>query len=257
MVTHLCAYLVSDYGKTGVELPVVKDDVLTQTGTGRFLVPTGMNNVHFAYAAGANLTEAYLKSPSLEVRRHVARIIPGNYGSLTLDTNKIPVFKPLRPLALSADEELSVIASYGGTAAAYNLALVALGPPTLPPVPAGEIRMVKATSNTTLTAGAWTTCTMTLEKALEVGTYALVGFIPISANALAARAIITGQVYRPGVPAIAGSEPGARVLSDKYLKDLQFYEMGRFTHLTIPQFQFLASAADTSETVYMFIVKVA
>jgi len=257
MTTHLAAYLVSDYGKTEVELSVVKDDVLTQTAATRFMVPVGLNNVHWAYAAGANLTEAYLKSPSLEVRRHKPRIIPGNYGALSLDLNKIPVWKPVRPLTLSETEELSVIASYGGTAAAYNLALVALGPPALPPVPAGEIRMIKLTSSTALTAGAWTTCIMTPEVALEVGTYALVGFIPISAGALAARAIFTGQYWRPGVPAIAGSDPGARVINDKYLKDLQFYEMGRFTHNSLPMFQFLSSSADTSETVYAYIVKVA
>jgi len=257
MATHVFAYYVDDYNKVDVELPAVKDDVLTQIGDTRFLIPPGLNNIHWVHVAGANLTEAYLESPSLGTRRFVARVIPGNYGALALDLDKIPVMKPPRPIPLAATEQLAVKVSYGGTAAAPNVAVVALGPPTLPPVPAGDIILLKLTSSTPLVAGQWTTCVMTPEKALDVGTYALVGFIPISANAIAARAIITGQVNRPGVPAIAGSEPEARVFAQKYLDAFQFYEMGRFTHLTIPTFQFLSAAADTSETVYAYIIKVA
>jgi hypothetical protein len=56
---------------------------------------------------------------------------------------------------------------------------------------------------------------------------------------------------------IPGTEPSAldfeNNLFDKYPK----YEMGRFSHITIPEFQFLSKTADTSETVYMYLVKVA
>jgi hypothetical protein len=83
----------------------------------------------------------------------------------------------------------------------------------------------------------------------------LIGFIPISANVLAARALIVGQNTRPGVPGISGTEGVARDFDPASRAIMQPYDMGRFTHLTIPQIQFFASVADTVETVILSLVK--
>jgi hypothetical protein len=257
MPSHLVAFYVEDYGKTDQEMPLVEDQVLTKTAAGRILLPAEYHFVHWAYAAGVNLQDAYIYTPSLETRRWLARIIPGNYGALGMDLAKSPVFSPARPIELLEEEEMMVKYTTGGTAAAASAVLVCLGPATLPDMPAGDIRIMKCTASTTLTKGVWTPISYTPEKTFEKGEYALVGLIPISANAIAARVRFEGQVWRPGVPAIAGSEPAAKVFTKDYLLYTQFYEMGRFTHLRLPQIEFLAAAADTSETVYLIYVKTA
>jgi len=81
------------------------------------------------------------------------------------------------------------------------------------------------------------------------------GFIPISANCIAARVLIPGQVERPaclGIKAANDRNLEINEFREKYF----FQNMGTFTHIAIPEFQFLASAADTSQIVYMFVRKV-
>jgi hypothetical protein len=133
--------------------------------------------------------------------------------------------------------------------------LVALGPATQPAVPGGQLRIIRATGTTTLTPNAWTTVAVTPEQSIEPGTYELIGFIAISANAIAARAIITGQVWRPGLPALNGSEAAALDFNRVPLQELMFEPMGTFDHQNFPQFQFFAAAADTAETVYLYVIK--
>ena len=119
---------------------------------------------------------------------------------------------------------------------------------------------MRCRSSTTLTAREWTSCKITPDVSLEVGTYTLVGMLANSATAIAARAIISGQVWRPGVPALAGDERVVKNCDPLYLSGVQRYAMGSFTHLTIPEIQFLANAADSgtdAQRVYLYLVKTA
>jgi hypothetical protein len=84
-----------------------------------------------------------------------------------------------------------------------------------------------------------------------------VKFIAISTNIIAARVIIPGQVWRPGLPGFPGAEEDALACGTDVLKLLPSYEMGRFDHLHLPEFQFLANDTDTDEVVYLYLVKVA
>lgn len=256
MVTHLCAYYQSAYPTTPTEMPVVPDDVLTRTAATRFMVPAGLKNVLFAFAAGDNLVEARLFSPSLETRKYIARIIPFRRGAPKLDSTKVQIYKPTPPLKLAETEELSILYQTDGTAAADYYVVVSLAPDTLPPPPTGDPIWIKCVGSSTLSKGAWTTVKLTPEVQLEPGIYSIIRFIPISANVVAARLIIPGQVWRPGVIGLPGAESDARDHSPLYHIIFPEYEMGRFSHLQIPEVQFLANDADTNEIVYMKVVKV-
>jgi hypothetical protein len=234
---------------------VVKDDVLTQSGTSRFYVPADVSYVHWKAALSTNLTRAYIKTPSLEVRRTLPDVVPHVNDAVSFPLNIFAVDKPFAPISLVPTEELSFYALTGANVRAYGL--VSLGPATLPPAPAGDIRVVRCTGSTTLVPNEWTSVPITPEISLEAGTYALIGFLPISSGCIAARAIITGQVWRPGVAGVAGTEAAAKKLEPDYLKQLQGYLMGTFSHINIPVIQFLSSSADTSEVVYLFLVKTA
>jgi hypothetical protein len=83
-----------------------------------------------------------------------------------------------------------------------------------------------------------------------------VNFIAYSQNCIAARAIVQGQPYRGGVLGLSGSsESAALQFSTEFMNYFADYNYGIFTHKAIPQFEFLSSAADTSQVVYMKVVK--
>lgn len=255
MTTHLCAYTQVLETDKETEVDVIKDDVLTQSGTKRFYVPAELSFVRWKAALSTALKKARIYTPSLEVRRTVPYVIPQVSDAITFPLHYFAVEKCEPPISLAPTEELSFYAETSAATRVYGL--VSLGPETLPPVPSGPIRLVRCTGSTTLVPNQWTTVPVTPDVSLEVGTYTLIAFLPISANCVAARALIHGQVWRPGVPGIAAEDDVAKSLEPAYLRDVQYYAMGTFNHINLPSFQFLSSAADTSEVVYMWLVKTA
>jgi len=253
MPAHLIAFSSVVPTDTLQELTALKDDVLTRTSDNRYLVPGEINNVHYAAALSTALSDAYLFAPSFEVKRTRPRIIPSEVSQLKFDLGnpKVCEFKP--PLALVPTEELSFYGKASANVRVVGLAL--LGSTALEAPPSGEVRVVRCTSNTTLTPFEWTTCKLTPDISLEAGTYALVGFKAISDNAIAARVIVRGQLYRPGVPALAGREPAVWAHGKRYDELCKLMNFGTFGHLDIPEIQFLSSAADDTEVVYLYLVK--
>jgi hypothetical protein len=255
-MNHLCAFYKSIDSATLVALDTVVDDILTRPSPDRFQVPTDLSAIAWAIALGTDLTRAQLVSPSIEVRRMSLDIIPQSRGQLYLTLEAIRAFVPKSDLLLTPTENFMVYASEDGYGATDVAALVSLkAPGALPAMPAGDIRVIRATAAQTLTPYQWTTFTPTYEKDLEPGTYQLVGFIPSSANVIAARALFMGQGYRPGVPGVAGSVEDALNFGADWFDKVMWYAMGQFTHISPPQFQFLASEADSAETIILFVVK--
>jgi hypothetical protein len=252
---HLCAFYASIDSATPTELNTIVDDVLTRSGATRFSVPKDFNFIQWAAALGPNVTRAKLDTPTLGVQRQTLEIHPRQRGAVSFNLDNPQIFLPPTPIPLTPTEELSALAAEDAAGASAVYVLVALGPANQPAVPGGQLRMIRATGATALTPNAWTTVAVTPEQSIEPGTYELIGFIAISANAIAARALITGQVWRPGLPALAGNEPAALDFNRHPLHDLMFEPMGTFDHQNFPQFQFLASAADAAETVYLYVVK--
>lgn len=255
-MNHLCAFYESIDSASLIEINNVVDDVLTRASEERFLVPEEFDHLLWAAALGPNVTRAKVETPSLGVRRMVTEIIPRKRGGVAFDLSKPQIFLPPAPIPLTASEELAFHAAEDAVGASAIYGLIALGPASQPAMPTGDLRIIRATGTTTLTPNKWTTVSVTPELSLEPGRYALIGFIAISANAIAARALITGQNWRPGMPALTGSEAAAVDFQILNLERLHFEMMGEFTHINPPQFQFLSSAADTSETVFMYVIKV-
>jgi hypothetical protein len=258
MPLHLFAYKETVPANTTKELTIVKDDVLTRTGDTRFMVPVGLHNVVFGFCGGVDLGDAYIKTASLETKRYIARIIPKNVAGVTVSKDAPEIYVPKVPLKLADTEEIMVVAqNTNNTTARDIVAVLALALDTLPAIPTGEPFVVKCTGTTTLTPFEWTSVKLIPEVTLPVGTYAITGMLPISSGCIAARLLIPGQVWRPGVFGVAGSEPSALDFAQGLLDKLPRYEMGRFPHNAIPEVQFLSASADTDEVVYLELVKVA
>lgn len=256
MPQHLVAYQQSIDAATLTAINTVNDDVLTRQGATRFVVPTDYNNIRWAVALGANLSRAHVEAPSLEVRRVRADIIPHVRGGSALSATGPEIWKPPVPVALTPSEEMEVNVTEDAAGASQVDVLVSLGMADLPAAPDGDRRRVRATGTTTLVARAWTTVPLTLEMSLEAGLYALVGFLPISAGVIGARALITGQVFRPGKPGRAAAEVTARDFDGSSWYFEPEYDMGEFDHLNFPQFQFYSVSADVAETVIADVVKI-
>src|SRR6266566_4202157 len=256
MTTHLVAWAQSIDTATLAAITNVTDDVLTRSGTLRYFVPGGgYNNVRWAIASGPNITRAQIVAPSLGRRRANAEIAPRKRGASTLSLGSPELFIPKRPLVLDVGEELEADVAEDAAGASQLNVLVALGLDPLPPMPDGDIRPVRATGTATLTAFAWTSVSMTLDTSLEAGVYTLVGFVPISSGIIAARARIRGQIYRPGMPGLPGAESAAADFEIAGMQDLMGYNMGTFGSNEFPEFQFFSSTADTSETLYAYVIR--
>ncbi len=255
MSTHLSAWFQSvDQAALG-RINFVQDGILTPSGTQRFLVPSDYRWLHWIAALGLNITRAQLVTPSLDVRRMNLEIIPRVEGAVAFELTSLQAMQLPRPLELRASETMEAQTGEDGAGATAQYMIAALGPQSLPAMPAGEIRMVRATGTTTLTANVWTTVPLTLDTSLEPGRYRLVHFVPNSATGICARAIITGQNYRPGMPCTPGAEDVAMDFNQESMEKLGFYDMGEFTHINVPSMQFLASAADTAERVFLYIIR--
>jgi hypothetical protein len=239
------------------EIDVIQDDVLTRTATTRFMIPPGLKRLYWVYGAQVKAGEMYIQTPSLISKKFYLRVIPRRIGDTAPDKTSINIMIPKHPIDLAETEEISIIASNSDTSSVSdNIALLALGVDALPSVPAGERRIIKATGTTTIIPYRWTSVKLTPEVQLEAGEYALVRLLGICNGCIGVRAIIPGQVWRPGSICISGVDPSDLNFTREYLDLLPEYDMGHFTHLAIPEVQFLAKTGAASETVYMEIVKV-
>jgi hypothetical protein len=258
MALHLIAFAGSVSPNTDTELPVVSDTVVTQPSATRIRVPGDTPTIDWAYAGSANLLKAEFQAPSLEVRRMNLRIIPHNHGQISAYYSNALYFKPPADVSFTVTEDLSVVVRQGGSEEENVVVLLQLktaGP--RPAVPAGDVRLLRATGSETLTEFKWTRVTPVFDKALEPGEYAVIGFIPISAGMIAARLIFPGVVYRPGTLGFAADEYDALTHDTDFIDLYRGYEYGRFTHINPCMIECLSQSADTSQIFYFYVVKTA
>jgi hypothetical protein len=253
---HLAAFYTASGAAltTETELTCVADSILTPVSTSRFAVPADIPYVRWLAAESATLLSARLRTPTLDVKRMTRRIIPINKGGLVWPLTMAVYDANFMPLPLTPTEDFEILVTNGAAEHVYGLC--ELGPATLEPIPAGDIRAVRLTGATTVTASAWSLCTMTPDSSLEPAQYTMIGFIPYSVSGVAARAVITGSTYREGMPCIAAATESAAMTCERSIfTDLMTHSIGTFNHLNIPQFEFLCNAADTAQVVYAYLVK--
>ena len=255
MATHLAGFFGSIDSTTLTRLTTLQDDVLTPSGTQRYLVPDVYDHIQFAFATGVNLSQARIVSPSLEVEKSDLDINPITDGADLLTNADPSIWIPGRPVPLVPTESFEVTASEDGGGATTAQAFVALGTPENDPMPSGVIRSVRATGTTTMVPDGWTACTLTLESSLQAGRYTLVHFAAFGATCVAARWIPQGGGFRPGLNGFSGASPNQFDWNPSLWQRMGWYSMLEFTHITIPQIQFFCTAGDTAQTVQMYVIR--
>lgn len=237
-----------DTGGVLNEMVALKDQHVTTKGDD-ILVPSFAPNLIALYALGATISQAQFSTPSLR-ERSLIDISP-------IDINAKPASNPHivdfvhRPIALTAGEGARFFVAEGADGAERETGLAWLQGEA-EDVPSGEIETIRCTATTTLTPYQWSLCELTLSQQLRAGKYAIVGMSAISAGAIAARLVIPGSAYRPGVIAFdAESDFGTT-----YGRYGGLGKWGEFEHVYPPQVEFLSVSADTSEVVYLDVIKV-
>jgi hypothetical protein len=256
MATHMAAWFESiDQAALG-RINTVQDDVLTPSGADRFLVPEDYNYIQWAYATGVNLSGARIVTPSLEVAKSDLDINPFTDGSDLLIPASPSIFIPRRHIELVPSESIELQTSEDGSGATTQQGFVVLGTRENAPMAEGMIRSVRATGTTTLTADTWTSVTLTLESSLEAGRYQLVHFVPLGVTVVAARFLPQGGGFRPGMFGMSGASPLQFAWNSSLWQTLGWFNMLEFTHITIPQIQYWATAGDTAQTVQLYVIRI-
>lgn len=254
MATHMAGWFENIDQATLGRINTVQDDVLTPSGDDRFLIPDEYNWIHWAYATGANLSGARIVTPSLEVNKSDLDINPFQDGSDLVEKVSPSIWIPNRKIELVPSESIEVQTSEDG-ATTTQQAFVVLGTAENAPMANGTIRSVRATGSTTLTADQWTSVTLTLESSLEAGRYQLVHFSVSGVTPVAARFLPQGGGFRPGMFCSAAASPAQFHWGAALWHMLGWFNMLEFTHITIPQIQIFATAADTVQTVQMYVIR--
>jgi hypothetical protein len=119
--------------------------------------------------------------------------------------------------------------------------------------PPGNVYTIRGTGVATLGATAWTNINpITWQNTLPNGLYAVVGGAFQSATCLAGRVIFENTPYRPGAV-------GQQLITDwtnDIFRNGGLGVWGQFHNYAMPQVEFLASAADTAQTVFLDLVKI-
>ena len=212
-------------------------------------VPDALPNIGSVYALGPNITRAALVSPSIR-RRYPFEVFP-------TDANATPanhfVFTPFTaPISLDSDESLNAQFAESGAGATRGTVLVWLTDGAYQPATSSEIFTIRATGTTTLTANAWTNCSLTFNDTLPAGDYQVVGMAATSTGAQAARLVFSQYAWRPGV--IASTSVNA--VGNPTFRYGNLGVFGQFSHNTPPSVDFLSNSADTSQTVYLDLVMI-
>jgi len=249
MVFHLVGWHESvNTGGVLQEIDAIKDPTITYKEE-QIIVPS-LNHILGMMALGATIDNARLASPSLRSIIELT-INPLNVGA---EPTSPPAYVDLfeNPIALVVGEALTAKISNTGGTAEDDVILVWLGDGPVTPY-RGPFRTIKATGSTTLTAYEWTNVTLTFEQTLPRGRYRIVGMAAKSDGCIAARLVVPGQPWRPGVI-------GHDAYSDIQATRFRFGNAGAFlefdTH-SPPTVEFLSASADTTEEVWFDIVPVA
>ena len=233
--------------QTLVAIDAVSDPHLRAVGKDVW-VPAALPMMGGCHVLGVVLTAVRVESPTLRVLTPID-IIP--FDIATEPESPPKAFLQFHsPVTVGGTEALNIKVTTTGDSAPVGLAWLCDGP--LTPV-TGEIFTVKCTSATTLTAYKWTNGALTFAQSLPSGRYQVVGMRAKSATLIAARLVLSGYAWRPGCIGCDAYNDEERV----EFRHGRTGAWGEFDHDVPPTVDFLSADADTSEEVWLDLIKIA
>ncbi len=249
MVHRLVGWAESqDTGAVLTAVDAMTDDSTT-TQDDDVVVPKLTSKIGAVFAMGTTISQAQLTAPSFGDAFDLD-VAPVNIGA---EPDSNPAWMPFfeNPIQLDAGEGLRALVAEGGATELGHVFAWLLD--QIDPIPAGEIFTVRTTGTTTLVANTWTTVPLTFSQQIPAGTWAVVGMRAESAGASAARLIFNNQQERPGVIAFDAADDFA----PEVFRNGRLGVWGTFDNRFPPQADFASISADTAETVWLDLMKVA
>jgi len=238
---------------TNQALAALADSVLGRDGTTGY-VPTEDLRLLAAYASSAYLQAARVNSTGLQ-RVGYQYIRPATVAALPASPPNLAVLLD-NPVVLRASEAITIEATTsGGTADAIALLWTARNLEVAPPGEAFWLRYISADA---VTANQWSPVTLAqgLSDPLPAGTYAIVGLEHWCPGGVAARLVLPGGTYRPGVLAINGSPPWYNGRSHDIFYQGALGVFGWFQSTAPPSIEVLSTSADNAHQGYIKVIRV-
>lgn len=249
MPFHLSAYAQSvDTAGNLTTINAVRDTILVANGVD--LRVANFTRIIGVHASGVSLTRVQLQSPALR-RLFQPDVRPISRGALTPAATPVAQFNLANPLVLDNNEALNVAVAEDVLGAEQEDVLVWFADADIAPVSAPSFT-VRATSATTLVAHTWTPGDITLSDTLPPGAYNVIGARAESAGLIGFRFVFRGSSPRPG--GLGAINASARNPSGQRFGGWGVW--GSFNDIALPSVEFLSASADTTETVFLDLVKV-
>ena len=260
MAFHTVVYTSSTSGSgatTFVQLNF-KTDAIVPTLNNGLQVPKTLNKLAFLGGVGTSLTNFRAQTPSF-LPYPWPSFAPVNRGSAFESPPRTwDLFD--RPLPMNPTDELDIFIcqNSGGSETEYVFASLYDGMMT--PAPAGRYFTVHGTGSTTVTAGAFTACSLTFDQAIPAGLYAVIGARAFSATGLAFRlAPAMEPLWRPGGIAVKAYDQMDPTAQRGYIEDgrvvaprgvwMTFYQN------VPPQLDMFCTSADTAQEAWLDLIQ--
>lgn len=221
------------------QTPVSGDDIT---------IPEGLDFLLGYHFMGTSFTQGRLDSP--QVRRFVP--IDVEQADLADEPGSPPNVVDFfdSPIQLRESEILEAWMAEDGTGATRVTAIVWLGDGPVAPV-SGDIRPLRATGTTTLTANIWTNGAITLGSTLPAGRYQLVGARGLAAGLRAFRFVPVREGIRPGAPGVDADGD----IEHPRFRNGRAGVWFEFAHNAVPTVDYLSLSADTAETLILDLIQ--
>lgn len=196
-----------------------------------------------------------LRAPSmLRVTRISVSAVQGAAAAINLpaDPHAVRIWHYGLP-QLATNEALDFLVTSAPAAAQIHAGVVWLADNPPQTGAAGEQFTIRASSTVAAVAGTWTNQSpLTFDDQLPVGRYSITGFRAFSTNLIAARLVIPGYAWRPGVL-------GCNSVTHR--EDFRFRlghlgEWGQFDEVTLFTIDVLCGAADAAFDYHVDLVKI-
>lgn len=207
-----------------------------------------------AFCGSANMNYARVASPTL-ARTSYMGIVPTNAVASGTSTEVGLCVLGDRPLRIPGGEGISIEANTSASTAIIGALILGFNMMRIPAGDAYWIQFFSATSAAVLT---WTRLNLTSASypasptLLPAGTYAIIGMDHFSATAAAARLILEGVRYRPGV---ISHDSGKSRTHDLFQRG-QMGVWGYFTTRNMPDIVVFCASADASHSGFLYVVRV-
>lgn len=242
-------------GSSYSAVAAVGDSIFAQSGNG-FLVPYDLRLIA-AYGGGTDMLRARINAPSL------LRVGYPSIRPVFANTNGVPTTDPNfmtllgSPLLLRGAEVVGIDAVHANVGTVRQVSFLWLAD-KLEPVPPGDSFWLRFTGALSLTTtpqyNIWQVLSPTYDQSIPSGTYAVIGLEFMSANALAARLVLPGAVFRPGV--LAGGTAAASPRTYAGFYDGSFGTFGTFQTTSPPNIEIMVAGNSTAQEGYLRVVRI-